>query len=196
MRRGGLYEAKDEEGQWWDVTVKEARADGTYCCHVHDGTKWEDGATGATWSRTYLGNMRRKKWLADDTYRLPGKPEGWTPASRDETKYDLYAVVNHAGNTGGGHYYAYIHSGGLWWNFNDSVVVEIRESDVVTREAYLLFYRRRDMRGTPLMLPELWPAVPPGKEPRDVEQIKRAKWTRPRPGTKDGKEDKEWCVVQ
>jgi ubiquitin carboxyl-terminal hydrolase 4/11/15 len=73
--------------------------------------------------------------------------------------YDLYAVSNHYGSLGGGHYTAYAlnKSTDKWYKFDDSSVSEIDESHVVSSSAYVLFYRRRD---TYLMT-----ALPPTNEP-------------------------------
>ena len=59
--------------------------------------------------------------------------------------YDLYAVSNHFGNLGGGHYTAFAKNPHhkRWYNFDDSDVSKASESDVVTKAAYVLFYRRR-----------------------------------------------------
>ncbi|KAG5439993.1 hypothetical protein PCK2_000685 [Pneumocystis canis] len=67
----------------------------------------------------------------------------------DSQIYDLYAVNNHFGGLGGGHYTAYVASeDGYFYHFDelispDSLVVRIHESQIVTPAAYLLFYRRR-----------------------------------------------------
>lgn len=60
--------------------------------------------------------------------------------------YDLYAVSNHSGGLGGGHYYAYAKNiyKNRWYCFNDSSVREMSENEVVTSGAYCLFYERRD----------------------------------------------------
>jgi len=60
--------------------------------------------------------------------------------------YDLYAVSNHYGSLGGGHYTAYgkNYKNGKWYKFDDSSVSEVEESRVVTSSAYVLFYRRKD----------------------------------------------------
>lgn len=60
--------------------------------------------------------------------------------------YDLYAVSNHSGGLGGGHYYAYGKNAikDSWYCFNDSSVREMNESEVITSGAYCLFYERRD----------------------------------------------------
>jgi ubiquitin carboxyl-terminal hydrolase 8 len=58
--------------------------------------------------------------------------------------YDCYAVCNHSGNMGGGHYTAYVkNANGKWYHFNDNMVKEIRTSTVVSPKAYCLFYRLR-----------------------------------------------------
>jgi ubiquitin carboxyl-terminal hydrolase 8 len=58
--------------------------------------------------------------------------------------YDCYAVCNHSGNMGGGHYTAYTrNANGKWYHFNDNMVKEIRTSTVVSPKAYCLFYRLR-----------------------------------------------------
>ncbi|XP_060679600.1 ubiquitin carboxyl-terminal hydrolase 21-like [Hemiscyllium ocellatum] len=55
--------------------------------------------------------------------------------------YDLYAVCNHTGTVNGGHYTAYCRSGGRWHVYNDSRVSLIQENQVVSSEAYVLFYQ-------------------------------------------------------
>ena len=68
----------------------------------------------------------------------------------EETKpiYDCYAVSNHIGGLGGGHYTAYIlnDENGTWSYYNDSNVTEnVNPNDVVSAEAYVLYYRRKDV---------------------------------------------------
>ncbi|KAJ3219018.1 ubiquitin carboxyl-terminal hydrolase [Dinochytrium kinnereticum] len=60
--------------------------------------------------------------------------------------YDLFAVSNHFGGLGGGHYTAYAKNvvDNNWYNFDDSHVSRIDENDTKTEAAYLLFYQRRD----------------------------------------------------
>ncbi|XP_054585382.1 ubiquitin carboxyl-terminal hydrolase 19 isoform X7 [Eptesicus fuscus] len=68
-------------------------------------------------------------------------------------RYDLYAVINHYGGMIGGHYTACARlpndrssqrSDVGWRLFDDSTVTTVDESQVVTRYAYVLFYRRRN----------------------------------------------------
>ncbi|ODO05552.1 hypothetical protein I350_04604 [Cryptococcus amylolentus CBS 6273] len=62
--------------------------------------------------------------------------------------YDLYAVDNHFGGMGGGHYTAFCRNrvDGEWYNYDDSRVSKTDASAVQSRAAYLLFYRRRTTR--------------------------------------------------
>ena len=65
----------------------------------------------------------------------------------DENLYDLYAVCNHTGGMSGGHYTAYCKNpvDGTWYLFDDMRVERIREQQIVTKAAYLLFYARRNV---------------------------------------------------
>ncbi|KAL6716978.1 hypothetical protein ACLMJK_004891 [Lecanora helva] len=60
--------------------------------------------------------------------------------------YDLFAVDNHYGGLGGGHYTAYAQNfvDNEWYEYNDGMVTRCDNPQaVVTTAAYLLFYRRR-----------------------------------------------------
>ena len=64
---------------------------------------------------------------------------------KDYSKYDLFAVSQHFGGTGGGHYTAICKNiDGNWYNYNDSSVSRASPSNVVTSSAYVLFYRRKN----------------------------------------------------
>ncbi|KAH9451501.1 hypothetical protein Pst134EA_025455 [Puccinia striiformis f. sp. tritici] len=63
--------------------------------------------------------------------------------------YDLFAVDNHFGGLGGGHYTAFAKNeeDGKWHNYDDSHVTEVSSPEKVkSSAAYLLFYRRRTSR--------------------------------------------------
>ncbi|KAJ1024788.1 hypothetical protein NDA16_002828 [Ustilago loliicola] len=67
----------------------------------------------------------------------------------DAPIYDLYAVDNHFGGLGGGHYTAFAKSpaDGKWYEFDDSSVRPVANPETVkSSSAYLLFYRRRTTR--------------------------------------------------
>jgi ubiquitin carboxyl-terminal hydrolase 4/11/15 len=69
----------------------------------------------------------------------------WT----DEAKpiYDCYAVSNHYGGLGGGHYTAYaLNDDGYWCHYDDSrMSSNVDPKEVISDAAYCLFYRRRDI---------------------------------------------------
>ncbi|XP_024031099.1 ubiquitin carboxyl-terminal hydrolase 5 isoform X2 [Morus notabilis] len=58
--------------------------------------------------------------------------------------YELYALTNHYGGMGSGHYTAHIKllDENRWYNFDDSHISQINEEDVKSAAAYVLFYRR------------------------------------------------------
>ncbi|KAK4758907.1 hypothetical protein SAY87_020208 [Trapa incisa] len=58
--------------------------------------------------------------------------------------YELYALINHYGGMGSGHYMANIKllDENRWYNFDDSHITPINEDDVKSSGAYVLFYRR------------------------------------------------------
>ena len=64
-----------------------------------------------------------------------------------EKVYDLRSIMYHYGELGYGHYYAIcyntIHN--KWFCYNDDKVNEIKESEISTKDAYVLFYRRRGL---------------------------------------------------
>ncbi|KAH0659563.1 hypothetical protein KY289_028311 [Solanum tuberosum] len=58
-------------------------------------------------------------------------------------RYMLYAISNHYGSMGGGHYTAFVHQGAdRWYDFDDSHVSPISKDKIKTSAAYVLFYRR------------------------------------------------------
>ncbi len=84
-----------------------------------------------------------------ETY--PGKD------GRDESLYDLYAVVHHLGALSAGHYVASVKDkDGVWHYFNDNQVYDMDEKNLVSPSAYILFYIRRDMRG--ISIDDVYPA--------------------------------------
>jgi len=58
-----------------------------------------------------------------------------------DAKYELYGIINHSGNVGGGHYTCDIKNmNGKWYNYNDATVKEI--TDIFSSKAYCLFYKK------------------------------------------------------
>lgn len=63
-----------------------------------------------------------------------------------KAQYDLYAVGNHSGGLNGGHYYATCKDPttptSSWFVYNDNIVSSISSENVITPNAYCLFYQR------------------------------------------------------
>ena len=67
----------------------------------------------------------------------------------DSMIYDCYAVSNHLGHsTNSGHYKTYAKNShdNKWYRFNDDLVTVVNSPNttVVSKDAYNIFYRRRD----------------------------------------------------
>jgi hypothetical protein len=77
-------------------------------------------------------------------------------AGEASPNYNLYAVANHIGTkTGEGHYTAScFHSvSSRWYDFNDSEVSKVPRSNVVSSNAYALFYCRAATSAAPASIP-------------------------------------------
>ena len=60
------------------------------------------------------------------------------------SKYDLFAVSQHYGGMGGGHYTAVCKNiDGKWYEYDDSDCSPVSQNQVITNAAYVLFYRRK-----------------------------------------------------
>ena len=62
---------------------------------------------------------------------------------KERSKYDLFAVNQHYGGTGFGHYTAVCKNLDRWYCYNDSSVNETSPDKAVSSSAYILFYRRQ-----------------------------------------------------
>ena len=62
---------------------------------------------------------------------------------KDHSKYDLFAVSQHYGSTGFGHYTAVCKNNGQWFSYDDSSCSETNANSALTSAAYVLFYRRQ-----------------------------------------------------
>uniref|UniRef100_A0A6A7G1W9 ubiquitinyl hydrolase 1 n=1 Tax=Hirondellea gigas TaxID=1518452 RepID=A0A6A7G1W9_9CRUS len=110
--------------------------------------------TGTTKNENMLGKTGNNNKMVSNVSAVGGGV--WSPWRKpkkmylhqldDKHVYDLYAVCNHHGkDMQGGHYTALCHnpSAGEWYQFDDSRVQAVKEDQVVTQDAYLLFYQRR-----------------------------------------------------
>lgn len=103
--------------------------------------------------------LRRDKLDVEVDFPIQGLDLSSRVLATEEGKnevYDLFAVDDHWGGLGGGHYTAFAKSfvDGEWYEYNDSSASRQKDtSGIVSRGAYLLFYRRR--ADTPLGGPRL-----------------------------------------
>eukprot|EP01103_Thecamoeba_quadrilineata_P015501 TRINITY_DN4926_c0_g1_i1.p1 TRINITY_DN4926_c0_g1~~TRINITY_DN4926_c0_g1_i1.p1 ORF type:complete len:741 (-),score=121.36 TRINITY_DN4926_c0_g1_i1:40-2112(-) len=86
----------------------------------------------------------------------------FNPYSSQETQenshYRLYAVLNHYGGTGGGHYTCFGRNweNDKWYSFNDTICEEINDLEsLVTSAAYVLFYERVDLPALNILSPPI-----------------------------------------
>lgn len=56
-------------------------------------------------------------------------------------KYELIGVNQHYGSHNGGHYTATCKNKDIWIEFDDNSISKVKESDVICRSAYMLFYK-------------------------------------------------------
>ena len=63
---------------------------------------------------------------------------------KDYSQYDLFAVSQHYGDMGGGHYTAVCKNiDGKWYSYDDSSCYPTSKNNIITQAAYVLFYRRK-----------------------------------------------------
>ena len=62
---------------------------------------------------------------------------------KNHSKYDLFAVSQHYGSTGSGHYTAVCKNGNNWYKYDDSIISKTTPDSVLNSAAYVLFYRRQ-----------------------------------------------------
>ncbi|KAL4464783.1 hypothetical protein ABPG74_011344 [Tetrahymena malaccensis] len=83
-----------------------------------------------------INGLNLSKYVLSHQYKQTNEP----------LLYDLFAVSNHYGSMSGGHYTAYAKNPiyNKWFDFNDSSVSESSTKEIVSRAAYVLFYKRRE----------------------------------------------------
>lgn len=87
-----------------------------------------------------------------------------TGVQRDPPTYDLFAKIDHSGTNYNGHYTAGCKNrkDQEWYSFDDEKTQKLNWEDIVTREAYVLFYHKNSIEQfftQSSKMPELWPHV-------------------------------------
>lgn len=85
---------------------------------------------------SYIPYVKSQNLYLNPSYELPVHENG-------KPLYELYAISNHYGSLGGGHYTAFAKNGEKWYSFNDSSVSPVEAGRVKGSGAYMLFYRRK-----------------------------------------------------
>jgi len=105
-------------------------------------------------NKLYNGTYTQQTSKTNSTVKFPledlSLKDNYMELSRDiDSKYYLNAIVLHKGSCNFGHYIAYGKNqiNKEWYEFNDSTVVHIPveeiESEIVTKDAYVLIYQRK-----------------------------------------------------
>ncbi len=96
-----------------------------------------------------LQKLNMARWLSVMQSMSHSFYSGSTGGSSKATscEYDLYAIANHhSSSASGGHYTSYIQSTDcpdVWVECDDQALRGMAPSEVATKDAYLLFYKRR-----------------------------------------------------
>lgn len=95
--------------------------------------KKKAGAAAATEIKSETNGDAQKKDAAEE-------PDPEADVSVTEPIYELNSVIVHKGKIDNGHYISYSRQGTEWFRFDDSMVVQVSEKEVLNAEAYMLFY--------------------------------------------------------
>lgn len=93
----------------------------------------------------YTTRAHRNRRKGFDTKDLLSPSTGSPFSSRSPGWYDLSSVVVHVGKIDAGHYICYCRRDDQWFKFDDSKVTLASEAQVLSSEAYLLFYIIRSL---------------------------------------------------
>ena len=99
-----------------------------------------------------LASGNSKKNHKKSSSSIPSSKRSEGNKNSQHLLYDLYGVVHPQGALSGGHYVASLKSerDGKWRLFNDAQIFEMSTQDVVDSSAYILFYRRKDVKDASL----------------------------------------------
>ncbi len=121
-----------------------------YCEKCNEKTNHTKSLELWKWPKILL--IHFKRWLCFD---MPEKNNTLVNFPVDDFKlrdkfskknilYDLYGVINHFGQPGGGHYKSMLRGVNTWYDIDDDVIVRVDIRKVVNPNAYILAYFRKD----------------------------------------------------
>jgi len=112
------------------------------CFHLK---RFEHTATGTrnkiTTQVSFPYQLDMKPFMAS-TRNRSGEGKG----ESEEYKYELFAVVNHLGTLQSGHYTCFIRQNITWFRCDDALITKASIEQVLSSEAYLLFYHKKTIR--------------------------------------------------
>ena len=76
-------------------------------------------------------------------FQIPN-PSAPNEVGSNKTCYQLFAVINHIGDSKQGHYTLYMKRDGSWYNFNDTKVSKIHHGKVVSKSAYIVCFCKQE----------------------------------------------------
>ncbi len=123
---------------------------GVECDHCNEKTDHSKSLELWKWPKILL--IHFKRWLCFDipeknntlvkfpvdNFRLRDKFSKYT------VMYDLYGVINHFGQPGGGHYKSMLRGVDTWYEVDDDIIRHIDVKRVINPNAYILVYFRKD----------------------------------------------------
>ena len=62
---------------------------------------------------------------------------------KNKSIFSLFGVCNHIGSINSGHYFSYCKHKDNWYNYDDTNITKIKEDELVTKNAYCLFYKKK-----------------------------------------------------
>ncbi|KAL0861562.1 hypothetical protein ABMA27_009068 [Loxostege sticticalis] len=92
------------------------------------------------------------------------------------TRYDLCAVICHAGTAGGGHYTCVAKNGRQWYTFDDQSVAPLPQHQLAHCEAYVLFYKKVNPQMTVLRQKAAEILESTNVEPNDIKFYISKQW--------------------
>ncbi|XP_026750439.2 ubiquitin carboxyl-terminal hydrolase 33 isoform X1 [Galleria mellonella] len=92
------------------------------------------------------------------------------------TRYELCAVISHAGTAGGGHYTCAARNGRSWYTFDDHSVVPLPLHHLAHCEAYVLFYKKVNPQMTVLRQKAAEIVESTTVEPNDIKFYISKQW--------------------
>ena len=132
------YELMDNENKWYNEKKKE------YINCYKQIKFWNTPKILIVVLKRFSNDGSKNTELIDFPIRDLNLNKYCVGYGKNKNIFDLYAISNHLGSLNSGHYYAYCkNDNGKWYNYNDTSVSEISEDEIISENAYCLFYIKK-----------------------------------------------------